>query len=350
MERDNELIKDMPYLKWRVHLALLFSILLPACLGNSQTPVRPALMPTPSPVQTPTSAQTVFYVDRSALAYGIFKTEAIFLTMEVDNTTPDGTNKFADVSVEDGSGVHTYKLQSGKSSVIHNMPAGEKYVTITSGSLVKRNNEIKGVFIDRIIFDRPAVQVMQSNKWIVVYGDSLASGGRASRPSAEAWPVLLRKHYSVTVEAYGYRMLYDDATTPAERSAFASRLAATSPDFIWLAIGTNDYGLGPWSAQDFGEAYAATLDTIHSLTPRTILFAQSPILRIGESPNGFGDNLEEYRQQIASACTARSPWCIFVDGTGPAFPQPDELDKDGTHLTTQSSAKYADAVLDIIGK
>lgn len=342
--------RHMSYTKWRIQFTLLLFVFLPACLGNSQTPVPPSLTPATLPARTPTPLQSVFSIDPSALAYGIFETEATSVTVEVLNTTHDGMNEFADISIEDGSGLYTYKLQSGESSVVHSLPAGKKHVTVTSGGLTKRNGEIRGVFIKKITFDQPAVPVSPSNKRVVVYGDSLTVGGRVDNPSAESWPVLLRKQYSITVEAYGYRMLYDDATTPAAQSAFAARLASSTPDVIWLAMGTNDYGFNRWSANEFGEAYAATLDAIHSSTPQAILFAQSPIRRLDESANSFGDNLEDYRQQIAAACDARPAWCVFVDGTGPAFPQPDELNEDGIHLTTTSSAKYAEAVLEIISK
>ena len=119
---------------------------------------------------------------------------------------------------------------------------------------------------------------------------------------------------------------------------------------MWLAIGTNDHTFGQWSAQEFGEAYADILDAIHLANSQTLVFAQSPILHIEERENSLGNSLEEYRQQITMACRARPTWCIFVDGKDPAFPQPSELDKDGYHLTTESSAKYAEAVLNIIAK
>ena len=183
-----------------------------------------------------------------------------------------------------------------------------------------------------------------------VYGDSLTVGGNVDHVSAEAWPVLLRKRFSVRLEAYGYRALHDDAFTAETRSEFASRILAWSPDYIWLAIGANDYAFGLWPARQFGEAYAATLDAIHSLNPQVKVFAQSPIRRMDEGPNSFGDTLEKYRRQIAGACLARSAWCIFVDGTAAAFPQPDELYEDGIHLTTKSSAKYAKAVLGLLSK
>jgi lysophospholipase L1-like esterase len=161
---------------------------------------------------------------------------------------------------------------------------------------------------------------------------------------------LLRKYYPVLIEGYGHRALYEDASTAEARSALASKISSWMPDYVWLAIGVNDYAFGLWSASEFGEAYGATLDAIHAARPQAVLFAQSPILQADEPANMFGDTLENYRQQIARVCLARSAWCTFVDGTDPAFPQPDELDIDGIHLTTKSSAKYAEAVLNLLRK
>ncbi len=270
------------------------------------------------------------------------------MTIDVYNTTPEQFKNFTDISIDTGSGVTTYKVQSGKSTIVHSMLAGKKRVVITSGSQTKSGTEITGVFINKITFDKSAVQIKRTSKRIVVYGDSLAVGGSVDHPSAEAWPVLLRKYYSVIVDAYGYRSLYDDATTPEKISKLASEISSWAPDYIWLAIGANDYGENKWSAQKFSEAYAATLDAIHLANSQAVLFAQTPILESSDPPNSFGDTLENYRQQIAAACSARSAWCIFVDGTNSAFPQPRELKKDGVHLTTKSSAKYAEAVLKII--
>jgi lysophospholipase L1-like esterase len=327
----------------RVRLVLLLSIFLSACAND-----RPdgAL----SPVLSPTPVQAVFQLDRSALSYGIFETDARSVTVEVSNTIPAMFNAFADISIDDGSKITAYKVESGESTIVHSMPPGEKRVTITSGAQTKSDNEITGVFINKIIFNGEVQQIKQDSQRIAVYGDSIAVGGNVDNLSAEAWPVLLRKYFSVVLEAYSYRSLQDDASTPEKRAELVSRISAWEPDFVWLAIGANDYSFEKWSAQAFGEAYAGTLDAIHSSIPQALLFAQSPILQGDETPNSFGSNLESYRQQIAAACLERTAWCTFVDGTSLAFPQPYELDKDGVHLTTKSSAKYAEAVLDIINK
>ena len=327
-------------------LVLLGAAFLSSCLSHSPEGQGGARWA----VRTPIGGPTTFQVETTALAEEVFETEATTVTIEVRNTTPDAFGAVGEISIEDESGITTYQIQPGESTIVHPLPAGKKRVTVTAGEQARFRGEMRGIFIHEIRFDRPAVAIQPAHPGMVVYGDSLAVGGNVTHPSAQAWPVLLRQHYSVLVEAYGYRTLYDDASTPEKRSEFASRISDWSPEYIWLAVGTNDYGLEVWPARKFREAYAATLDAIHSSNPQALLFAQSPILRVAEPVNSFGDNLNDYRRQIASACMARSDWCVFVDGRDPAFPQPEELDEDGIHLTTESSLKYAQAVLSILGK
>jgi lysophospholipase L1-like esterase len=289
-------------------------------------------------------------LDRSALSSGVFETESTSLTIEVSNTVPDQFKDFVDISIEDGSGITSYEVEPGESTINHSLPGGNQRITVTSGLQTKFRGEIVGVFITRITFNRPTIQIEEDKKRIMVYGDSIAVGGNVDHLSAEAWPVLLRKQYQVRLEAHGYRALYDDALTADARSELASTISSWTPDYIWLAIGANDYAFSLWSAREFGEAYAATLDTIHSSNPAATLFAQSPLLRADEPLNAFGNTLENYRQEIADACLARPDWCVFVDGTHSVFPQPSELNEDGIHLTTKSSAKHAEAVIKIISK
>ncbi|HMB23151.1 MAG TPA: SGNH/GDSL hydrolase family protein [Anaerolineales bacterium] len=317
-------------------------------MSTPQPPTATSVPPTPT--ASPTPVHAIFSLDKSPLAYGIFETEATLLTIEVSSTVPGQFKDFADISVEDGSGITTYKVETGESTIIHSLPAGKKPIVVTSGMQTRFRSRIVGVFIESVTFNGPTVRVEPEGRRVLIYGDSFAVGGNVDHVSAESWPILLREHFSVRVEAYGYRALYDDASTAGARADLVANISSQTPDDIWLAIGANDYAFGLWSARQFGEAYAATLDEIHASNLQAILYAQSPIRRANEGPKSFGDSLDDYRQQISEACLTRSPWCIFVDGTASAFPQPSELAEDGIHLTTKSSAKYAEAVLDIIGK
>lgn len=325
-------------------LTLFVITILTSCAAETQEAHNGPVTSHPS-ISPP---QNIFYLDRSALAYGVFETEAVSVVIDVSNTTPDALQPSGDISIDDGTGITTYKVKDGESAVLHSMPPGLKRVRITAGGQLKYDNEIRGVFITRITFDRPAVQMKLHPPRVVLYGDSITMGGNVDHPSAEAWPVLLREHFSIIVDAYSYRTLYDDANTAATRSAFAANVSKWIPKYIWLAIGTNDYAFAQWSAEEFGVAYAATLDVLHSSNPQALLFAQTPIQRAVESENSLGDALEDYRQQTFNACLDRSPWCVLVDGKAPEFPQLDELDKDGVHLTASSSVKYMEAVLQIL--
>lgn len=329
-----------------VVIVLFFLAFLSSCQSSSSA----AHGGSGSAIKTPLGRQTTFLVETTSLAAEVFETESTSVTVDVRNTTPEAFGAVGEISIEHGNGIMTYEMPPGESTIIHRMPEGKKRVTITAGGQSRFRGEMRGVFIQEITFDRPSIAIPPSHPLLLIYGDSLASGGIVDHPSAEAWPVLLRRHHSVIVDAYGYRALYDDASIPEERSELASRISAWGPEYIWLAMGTNDYGLELWPAREFGEAYAATLDAIHSSNPQARLFAQSPILRAEEPANSFGDDLNEYRQQIADACLARSAWCVFVDGRDPAFPQPAELNEDGIHLTTETSLKYVQAVLSILGK
>ena len=181
---------------------------------------------------------------------------------------------------------------------------------------------------------------------LVIYGDSIAVGAAATTPVQSGWPILVRDDYdgSTMLEAWGARSLNDNCATAGARTTFAALLAAYNPARVWLAIGTNDYGLDKWSAADFGTAYADLLDKLHVALPSATAYCQTPIERTDESANGFGDTLGDYRTQINTAVSTRGPWAILVDGTGAAFPQaPGDL-ADGLHPTTAGHAKYRTAV------
>ncbi len=176
---------------------------------------------------------------------------------------------------------------------------------------------------------------------ILIYGDSIAVGADATYPETQGYIPILRYSYSfrTMAEAWGYRSLYDDANTGTLLSAFVSRIAGYTPAIVWLAIGTNDYGLNKWSAASFGTAYGSLMDSLHAALPSAVIVAQTPIVRSSEAANGSGNTLGQYRAQIAAACATR-PWACFVDGT--QILAVADLNADGVHPTTAGQAKYAD--------
>src|SRR5512145_1370376 len=139
----------MSYKVQSIHCAFLLSMVLFSCTSTPQTATATSV----PPVSTATTlVQAIFYFDWSPLAYRVFETEATSLTIEVSSTVPGQFKDFADISVEDGSGITTYKVETGESTVVHSLPAGKKHLVVTSGMQTRFRSRIVGVFIERVIF------------------------------------------------------------------------------------------------------------------------------------------------------------------------------------------------------
>lgn len=208
---------------------------------------------------------------------------------------------------------------------------------------------VQGSYIDSVTYlDTDTFTVVEpppAGQRVVVYGDSISVGDFTSDPGLEAWTALLR--YSgipVTVEGWGVRSLFADAVDGPSQAALVAQFVADAPTVLWLAIGTNDYGLSAWTDTAFGTAYAAVLDAFHAALPNVPVYCQTPLSRTTETANGHGDTLPQYRAQITTACLSR-PWAKLVDGTsilGAADLQ------DGLHPHEAGHAKYAARVRSIL--
>jgi lysophospholipase L1-like esterase len=185
---------------------------------------------------------------------------------------------------------------------------------------------------------------------LVIYGDSIAVGANSTVPPKDGWPVLLRAERgtdSTVVEAYGFRSLNLDASDATKRAAFVAKIVALNPSILWMAIGTNDYGLTKWTDSAFGTAYGAFLDDIHAALPSLVIYCQTPILRSGEpTANGNGLFLSDFRTAISNAVSTRSAWATLVDGT--AILTTAQLD-DGVHPSTAGHIAYAAYVAGVLG-
>ena len=236
------------------------------------------------------------------------------------------------------------------------LPSGTKTIEIVAGLTSRPVATVLGTFINSIelinFFDEApsyALTAPSTTDRIVVYGDSISVGSSSADAQKDAWTTQLRITHgrNVLVEGYGYRALNDDCADASARTAFANRIASYSPSLIWLAIGTNDFGLGRWSAADFGTAYADILDKLHVALPSVTIYCQSPLQRISpdsENANGFGDTLGDYRTEISNAATARNSYCTYVEGAAGAIVSDANLSADGLHPSTAGHAEYATAV------
>lgn len=279
-----------------------------------------------------------------------FQTDATTVDLDIVSDIFGNYPTFAKIGVLVNGAVHATITASAAAMTRYtqSLPAGSgKVVEFITGLQSRPIAAILGTFIRMATFPQntnTALQAGPAGDKLLIYGDSIPVGANATDPATEGWPALLSDDWigQTIVEAFGFRALRDDAVDTAARSAFVSKIASQSPATIWLAIGTNDYGLNKWSAASFGTAYAALLDDLHTALPSATIYCQTPILRVApavETANGSGSTLGNYRTQIGTAVATRGPWAILVDGTlilsaGPNY------DADGIHPTTAGHATY----------
>ncbi|MDO8800038.1 SGNH/GDSL hydrolase family protein [Phenylobacterium sp.] len=184
-----------------------------------------------------------------------------------------------------------------------------------------------GSYPIRIRTDQPVSFATPSllARHVVLYGDSIASGGIGASPAQFGYGPMLRRgaaldgiDASLTQVSHGYRLLTDDCNTSGKRTTFAALLLALSPTEIWLAIGSNDQAvLGGPTLANFTTYYEGLLDEIHAQSASMLIKCISPIRRSTEGANTNGETMAQFRSAISTAVTARSGWSVpptYTDG------------------------------------
>jgi hypothetical protein len=212
-----------------------------------------------------------------------------------------------------------------------------------------------GVYPIRVRFDAAATAVapVLLAKHVVIYGDSIASGGVGVCPTLFGYAGLMKRPAanggydgSVTLVSHGYRRLLDDCDTAPKRTAFASFLVSLNPTKIILAIGSNDQAVpgGP-NLASFTAYYGGLLDAIHAIASTIPVVCSSPIIR-DETATTNGWTMPQGRTAIAGEVTARAGWSVppvYMNGL-PICTLSDL--PDGTHPgTTTNETKMLPAFL-----
>lgn len=235
---------------------------------------------------------------------------------------------------------------SGAATATVSLPPGSKRVGIVNSAMSGNTagNYATGTQVAGVTFNAPADKYQYpSTGRVLVYGDSVSTGGHASPLIQNAWVMLLRGMTSTDISLYGesgraFKTDYDNTGTA--RSTFVNIVQGYNPAVLWMAMGVNDYGQANWTASAFGTAYAATLDALHAALPSLQIYAQSPLnLLFGLVPNALGDTLQDYRDAIQTACTGRA-WVTYVDGSTIITDTVTEL-TDGVHPNNAGNATYA---------
>ena len=292
------------------------------------------------------------YYLTSCCAQTVFTTSETLLELSVYNNIYGDFPGYANLAVF-VNGVYNQLISPGvygATKHLITLPAGAKTVAVVNGLQSKPAATVIGTFLVAVRSLSGVTLTTQTpvNR-LLIYGDSITVGANSTSPQVDSWAMKVRAANlpnSTMLDAWGYRSLWDDAVDATARTAFAARWAALSPSKIWLAIGTNDYGLNKWSAASFGAAYADLLDKLHAAIPSATIYCQTPILRSSEVANGSGSTLGDYRTQIATAQSTRSSYTVLVDGT--AFMTTASLD-DGLHPGDAGHTLYANGVRTALG-
>ena len=290
------------------------------------------------------------YAEGSSFSTSTWDTTATSVDVDYVSTIQPTYGGFATVTTYVDGAFHSSTVCPAVAGTLTiALPAGAKRVQLCNGAQSFLSGKVIGTWITDATFNAAATPVPWTPGGLVAYGDSITIGQDSAPIGQNAWAMLVRTakpDHQVSLEAWGTRSLHDDASTPHLLEKLVTRLAEFSPSSIWLAIGTNDYGLNKWGAATFGAAYDDLLTAIHAAMPSAIIYAQTPILRSDESENTLGFTLGAYRTQIEAAAAAHSAYTTLVDGT--TFMTTASL-VDGVHPTTAGHALYADAVKTILG-
>ena len=228
------------------------------------------------------------------------------------------------------------------------LPAGRKFVEILSSlrSLNGSGNVISAA--PRAVFVAQSDDLRRSRRngprRIAVYGDSITAGGNSvlTKPELGAWNIIANvTNAEIQNDSWGNATLQD-----LTQATLVARLRKFRPDTIWLAIGTNDYGLADQTAANFQTDYAALLDLIHANVPQSFIHCQTPLTRTTETANGLGSTLAEYRTAISTVVSTRTAYSSVV--AGPSLLAIGDMD-DGLHPSVAGHGKYATAIMSTLG-
>lgn len=290
-------------------------------------------------------------IETAPFAQFVFDTTATSIDIESDNNIFGGFPQYTALGLV-VNGVYQEVVVGGTGNQSDNvvLAAGQKRIEIVNGLQSDSAGDILGTFFREVTGNAALTPVEEpSDPLILFYGDSITVGDAANEPTGEAYPMIVRAAATdnrVGVEGWGVRSLFRDCGTAINRAGFVAKIKAWNPSILWLAIGTNDYGLNLWTAANFGTAYAAMLDDLHAALPLLEIYCQTPIDRSSEVANGLGSTLPDYRTQISTAVSTRTAFCTLVDGA--AILTTGDL-ADGVHPTTAGHAIYGAAVIAELG-
>lgn len=293
--------------------------------------------------------QTTYY-ETSPFARVAYSTNSTTMRVYAFNNIYGTFPQFTEIGVVI-NGVYSQSLTipaSGSSVSVLTLAAGAKTVEFVNG-LQSKPSSLIGSFVVRVEGNAAITRVNPSTVSRVVFlGDSITVGANSTAPTRDGYAMLLRYSLtnSIAVEGYGYGSVFRIAGDSTKRTATINRLTTLAPTKLYLALGTNDYGLESWTAAAFQTEYAAFLVAINTALPACQIYAQTPLSRSTEAANGSGSTLGDYRTAISNAASGKSYVTVV---SGPSLLTTASLAVDGLHPTTAGHALLAPGVKTAMG-
>lgn len=315
--------------------------------------VRKIFTPTTDFVDTSTPTNQTNYWSTDGYARVAFTTFATQVTLGIwTNLTAAG--EAIGVLVNDVYYVTVNcTVNPGLTTVTVALPAGSKKVTLVNNGQGLVGGVVYGAWLVSADFNDRTTQVTLSTaNSLTMIGDSILNGSDASPIHRDGVIPYLRSYWPGAVRsmAIAAAALADVGGTGTARTALVTSILANSPTTVYIEHCRNDYGA--WSAASFGTAYADLLDKLHAASSSLVIYCQSSIVQAVETANGFGNTLQDYRDQISSAVSSRTGYAHYINGatmlTLTDLQQAPAADA-GVHPSPAGALKYSQAVKTALG-
>lgn len=240
------------------------------------------------------------------------------------------------------------------------LPVGTNKIVellVPSQAAISVGGAPKGVYPATVQFDYDATQISPSllTNRLIIYGDSIASGGLAVTPALFGYAGLLKAdasnglaNRSVTQVSWGFRRLNDDCSSPSAAASFASAIAALQPTEFLSVIGSNDQAVVPEILVATHQTqFGYLLDALHTAMPSLPIIVVSPIRRGSEGANSNGETMAQFRTaQSAVVSARRGIWSVaptFHDGLA-IFSDLTQYAPDQIHPNTAGNVTLYNAI------
>jgi hypothetical protein len=218
---------------------------------------------------------------------------------------------------------------------------GTKELKFIEGARQRASNGdmFSGIFLTKLTFPigstNSLINPTATQQRDTVTGDSIVATAAQPVGSRDGWIIAARATLArdIVTLAWGGRSWGVDLNTSAKQTAEIDRIIATGSQNHWIALGTNDAGLGLGTPSQVRQYAGDFVDMLHQRAPSLTIRIQTPLTRYD------GVSILDYANAIKALKTTR-PWIIVIDATG--WLSGNDMMPDGIHPTVAGELKLAD--------